>query len=362
MWVNPLNWAGANMLPYATYPGQAGGLMLGKIGSEFVVRASDTANQLTFPTFPTINQWTHVAVVRSGSTMSGYFNGTRVVTTTNTFSFTQSALSIGSEGQGSNYSGYLSNVRLVKGTAVYDPTLSTLSVPTAPLTAISGTSVLTCQSNRFKDNSTNNFAITRTGTPGVNRLSPFNLEYEYSKAVYGGSGYFTPANTSGLNAGTTLFNAMPSAFTMEAWVYPLSYGGSNSQYQNRPIMAKGVVYMNFGLNSSGNVMLYHYEGNAQRNNNSTAVAPLNAWSHIVASVSAGTITFYINGQSSGTGTWYGMAGDNTADYIGYHTENSGPQNYFDGYLSDVRYAKSIIYSSNFTPPTAPLSAVATTAL
>jgi hypothetical protein len=361
MWMYPLNWAASNMLPYATYPGQAGGLMIGKIGSEFVVRASDTANQLTFPSFPATNQWTHVAVVRSGSTLSGYFNGTRVVTTTNTFSFTQSALSIGSEGQGSNYSGYLSNVRLVKNTAVYDPTLSTLIVPVTPLTAISGTSVLTCQSNRFIDTSTNNFTFTLTGTPGVNKLSPFNLEYEYSTAVYGGSAYFTPTNSSGLNAGTTLFNSMPSAFTMEAWIYPLSYGGSASQYQNRPIMAKGVVYMNFGLTSSGALQLYHYEGNAQRTNASTTIVPLNAWSHVVASVSAGTITFYINGQSSGTATWYGISGNNTADFIGYHSEGSGSFNFFDGYLSDVRYAKSVIYSSNFTPPAVPISAVSTTA-
>jgi hypothetical protein len=106
--------------------------------------------------------------------------------------------------------------------------------------------------------------------------------------------------------------------------------------------------------------LYHYEGNTQRTNASTTIVPLNAWSHVVASVSAGTITFYINGQSSGTATWYGILGNNTTDFIGYHSENSGSFNYFDGYLSDVRYAKSVIYSSNFTPPTAPLSAVATT--
>lgn len=68
---------------------------------------------------------------------------------------------------------YISNYRFVKGTAVYDPTQTTYTVPTAPLAAISGTSLLTCQSpTTISDASTNNFTITNNGAT-ASSLSPF---------------------------------------------------------------------------------------------------------------------------------------------------------------------------------------------
>jgi len=99
-----------------------------------------------------------------------YLDGTRIVTSSSftvNDSNTGLPLNIGSENgaAGTFYDGYVSNARVVKGTAVYDPTLTTLTVPTTPLTAITNTSLLTLQSNRFIDNSTNAFAITASGTP-----------------------------------------------------------------------------------------------------------------------------------------------------------------------------------------------------
>ena len=111
----------------------------------------------------TTNQWTHIAVVKSGSTMTLYWNGVSKGsgTSTGTFSFNN----IGTYSAGSySFGGYLSNVRFVNGTAVYT---ANFTPPTTPLTAITNTSLLTCQSSYFKDNSSNNFTLTATGTPSV---------------------------------------------------------------------------------------------------------------------------------------------------------------------------------------------------
>jgi hypothetical protein len=178
-WINPSNWSETTMLVYGTYSvsQQTGGLMIGKVGSNFAVRAANVADQLTYATFPSTGVWTHVAVVRSGTVLSMFFNGTKVATVTNTYSFAQSDLSIGSENGGSEFAGYISNVRAVKGTAVYDPLASSITVPTTPLTAISGTSILlnTVSGAYSADGSTISAAPTvyTTAQPTWNQLSPF---------------------------------------------------------------------------------------------------------------------------------------------------------------------------------------------
>jgi hypothetical protein len=99
------------------------------------------------------NTWQHLAIVRISGIVYFYVNG---ALSTNT-SFTTNLTDIYARISGFTdsiadpyaYYGYLSNLRVVKGTAVYT---GNFAVPTAPLTAIANTSLLTCQSNRFIDN------------------------------------------------------------------------------------------------------------------------------------------------------------------------------------------------------------------
>ena len=107
------------------------------------------------------NAWTHVAYVKEGTGTNQaklYFNGSLVGTGTDPQDYAVNQLNrIGgqpwSPGIG-NFS--ISNYRVVKGTAVYT---SNFTAPTAPLTNISGTVLLCCQS------STDPFAATVT--PGT---------------------------------------------------------------------------------------------------------------------------------------------------------------------------------------------------
>jgi hypothetical protein len=189
-WIYPTSWAESTMLVYANYSATAstGGLMIGKVGSNFAVRAANVADQLTYGTLPTLNSWTHVVVSRSGTVLSLFYNGTQVATTTNSYNFIQSDLSIGSENAGSEFAGYISNVRAVKGTAVYNPSSSSITVPTAPLTAIPGTSFLlnTVSGSHCADTSTISAAPTvyTTAYPTWDQLSPFATGLGYKNRVY----------------------------------------------------------------------------------------------------------------------------------------------------------------------------------
>ena len=110
----------------------------------------------------TTGSWFYIALVRSSNTITLYVNGASKGTyaQSGTFGSATKSIYIGANTSLSAPSNsYISNVILIDGTA-------TTTVPTAPSTAVSGTSLLTCQSNRFKDNA-NNFTLTATGSPTV---------------------------------------------------------------------------------------------------------------------------------------------------------------------------------------------------
>ena len=169
-----------------------------------------------------INTWNHCAYVRSGTTGTLYLNGVSIATWTDNYNYSASVTSITiarrhTLNTGTQYlPGYLSNFRIVKGTAVYT---SAFTPPTTPLTAITNTVLLTCQSNRFVDNSSSAYTITVNGSPSVQAFQPFPGATTYSGTVLGGSGYFDGSGDY-LQAGTNSNLALGSGnFTIEGWHY-----------------------------------------------------------------------------------------------------------------------------------------------
>tara|TARA_R110002126_G_scaffold4425_1_gene23385 strand:+ start:1234 stop:1896 length:663 start_codon:yes stop_codon:yes gene_type:complete len=159
------------------FDGSINGLSLGLNASNQIAFGQSNVTFLaTDPAAATTGSWFHFVAVRSGTTLSLFKNGTRVATATNSTNFsTTVANRIGWNGVAAYFNGFLSNLRIVNGTAVYDPTLTTLTVPTAPLTAITNTSLLLlCNATPFVDTSVNAFTITNTGPVTYSSsVSPF---------------------------------------------------------------------------------------------------------------------------------------------------------------------------------------------
>jgi hypothetical protein len=135
------------------------------------------------------NVWNHFAVVRSGTVLSIYHNGTSVAAVTNTSSVSigSNGLTVGANGTSGvgSITGYMSNVRVVKGVAVYT---GAFTPPTAPLqatqpagtniAAITGTAtslLVSTVSGAYTADSSTNSAAANTNTTGIswNQLSPF---------------------------------------------------------------------------------------------------------------------------------------------------------------------------------------------
>jgi len=124
--------------------------------------------------------WNHVALVGSGGTNTLYVNGVSVASNALTPTVSNVPVNIGrqyGDNTAQTWNGYISNFRVVIGTAVYT---GAFTPPTAPLTAITNTKVLTCKSNKIVDSSSIGASFTITGTPSVNsNTSPFTI-YNYA--------------------------------------------------------------------------------------------------------------------------------------------------------------------------------------
>ena len=338
-----------------------------------IVRAFASGDVLTSATSLTLNTWNHVAIARSGSTLSMWLNGSRSNggTVSNSSSWSTTALYIGSSNSGTSLlTGYISNLRAVKGTAVYNPSSTTITVPTAALTAISGTSLLTCADNRFIDDSANNFAITLNGTPSVQRFNPFGTATAYSKSVIGGSGYFDGAGDYLSAANATALQLSASQFTIEGWFY-LTVGSTDNNEIVTQTSGTSDSNVNFiiRVTSANKLRFLVMSGATPTFIDSTVTITTNSW-HYFACVCDGSgagafLRMWVNGVYQTASSSFNASGINTntaATQVGAWTFSS---QYVTGYITDIRILKgTALYTgtSNITVPTAPLTAITNTSL
>ena len=311
-----------------------------------------------------IGKWTHFAYVRNSTATNQtfiYWNGTLAATGTINVDYdlaTRARLGgLDYVDASNNYGCLFSNYRLIKGTALYSG--STITVPTAPLTNITNTKLLTLQSNRFVDNSnnSNNSFTGNGGTTSIQPFSPFAPSSSYSSATKGGSGYFD-GDGDYLRLPTSNDFDFSGSFTIEAWIYVTDTSDSRTVLGTcGNIGGRNGIY--FGT-SGTNFIFFQYI------TNSTLIsAPMTTgqWNHVAGVRNGSVITLYINGTSVGSSTFSNsFSGDSAQGGVGGFYTN--PQTaYFLGYMSDLRVVNgTAVYTSNFTPPTAPLTAITNTKL
>jgi hypothetical protein len=317
-----------------------------------------------------LNTWTHAAIVRNGSgtnNITMYMNGVAANTGTYTTwpSPGNSTTYIGARnytGVLNYWPGYISNLRAVIGTSLYS---SNFTPSTSQLTAIANTTFLMAQSNRFiASNSTSN-SVTLTiggGTPQVQPFSPFIPTGAYSNTSVGGSMYNGSTASDGLvlSAYNTSTCRFTGDFTVECWFYMNNTTGYQTLFTHRtnsyvPIL----VWI-----ASGTLTLYMSSAGASWdiiNTQSLGTVTAGQWYHYALVRNGTAIKSYLNGVVVGAGATSSATLDSsTLPFRVGATTDSTPA-YFNGYISNVRMVNgTAVYTSGFTPPTSPLTAVANT--
>ena len=349
------------------------GLMVASLSQIYLQGNNNSQGYISFTS--ALNTWYHVAVIRSGTganSSSIYVNGVKYTPAGNgagnpTFASTNIGPYMGYGQVASSYAtGYISNVRVVKGTSVYGANPASITVPTAPLTAVTGTSILTLQTNvpqnnnQFFDTSTNNFTLTRYGNTTQGSFNPFVPTYPYSVATNGGSGYFDGTGDYIQMPNNAAINFGSGNFTVECWIWKSS--SVNAYGTLCMIGAGGSGFQGFTFEVSSTrgyawytqpspFILLNYNVNPDDS----------TWHHVAISRTGSTTTMFVDGISRSTYSGsYTIPSTGTTFTVGAEPT---PGSYYSGYISNLRLVKGTgLYTANFTPPTAPLTAVTNTSL
>jgi hypothetical protein len=316
--------------------------------------------------------WNHLVVSRvSGSTrmfLNGVQTGSTYTDATNYISNTNRPR-IGGNGDLTNpssfFSGYLSNLRILNGTGTTAPT-----VPTAPLTPITNTQLLTCQSNRFVDNSANAYAITSFADARTITYSPLYPPAAYLPQINGGAMFFDGSGDYLDVSGNSNLEFGTGDFTIEMFVYltGLNTGGSyGTLYSTNPINTFGNYPDLYLQPPTGGVTPYALVWLLNNTEVIRGTTPLKIgeWSHVVASRASGNTRLFLNGNQQGSTysdstNYLNPTGRPRIAGNGYHTVVSNITN-IAGYISNVRVLKGTGVTS-VTVPTAPLTPITNTQL
>ncbi|NBU71770.1 MAG: hypothetical protein EBS53_10045, partial [Bacteroidetes bacterium] len=191
-----------------------------------------------------------------------------------------------------NFTGYISDLRIIKGQAVYT---QNFQPPIAPLTTITNlngtTSLLTFNSNSFKDYSSNNHAINISTSPQYCRIlpvGPYKPLTVWSSTTNIGSVYFDSIG------GTRLSVSLPTSWqTLQCWIYFIPSGSDKTIFRTGTSSNSG--FASSYINSANELWFLSYA-----NYKSIVTLKPYSWIHIAIVRNNNTTTFYINGTSVNT--------------------------------------------------------------
>lgn len=146
-------------------------------------------------------------------------------------------------------------------------------------------------------------------------------------------------------------------YTLDLWVYAASWAswstGNIPCCIGRYNSGSATHYWSLGPMSDGKLRFRYWNGSEQLVT-STGTCPTNEWVHIAMTMSGNTIRLFINGVLDGSAAIVGTPQSASQGLaIGQYNNQC-----ITGWVDEVRITKGVArWTSNFTPPSAPISAI-----
>jgi hypothetical protein len=334
-----------------------------------------TIYRLSTAVFRDVSAWYHIvcAVDTTQGTATNriklWVNGSQITTfstennpTQNTdLGINQAAgHTIGREAGFASYQdGYLADIHFIDGQALTPSSFTETNATTGQLIpkAYSGSYGSNGWKLSFSDNSTAAALGTDSSSNG-NSWTVNNLTAGPAFTSNSWSGYFD--GTGDYLSLSSAFTLGTGNFTVEAWIKTSTASQKAEIWQNGSSLGSFVVSTNFNAGNAGTI----FGATTPPGSGwsvlfaSTSTLAANTWNHVAWVRSSGVITVYINGAASGTLS-------NSANSLSLSRIGAWPDPDYDlqGYISNLRVVVgSAVYTSGFTVPTTPLTAITNTSL
>jgi hypothetical protein len=325
---------------------QGGGFSTGNFqfrldNGKFYAQFSGASTYPLSTTTASANTWYHWAIVRSGSNLKMYINGTQegsTATYTNTFNANSTGFRIGAY-DSTTYpvQGWQDEIRISK-TARYT---TTFTAPTSAFTDDADTIMLLHAdgldtSTFFWDDATDTVSTRTARTFSVSGTAQLDTAYKQfgtaSLLLDGNSDFIYTTNKLGLQflAG--------SDFTIECWL--------------RIPNDSGDYYIFGGDGSNGDLMVRRVANNIRLGRDDVAFdatssnfTAANTWYHMAISRSGTSLKIFKDGTAIYSGTNnqnYPITNQFRIGYSGY--------GYYNGHVDEVRISDIARYTANFTAP------------
>lgn len=184
----------------------------------------------------------------------------------------------------------------------------------------------------------------------ANAVSTLNATYSTTGSgslYFNGSHYINyPSFTPALNTSTT--------WTVEGWFQVISY--PNGVFPIASVATPGGLSTIFQIQNDGSV--YYGIGGGSFISSSTGLVTTGVWYHIAYVRNGSNLNVYLNGTSVLSTASAATYSQNASAWV----VGLSYTNYASGYISNLRYVNSALYTASFTPPTAPLQAISGTQL
>ena len=264
------------------------------------------------------NRWYHLAYVRNGSNLDVYVDGKKGTTrTARNLNNSSAVFCIGSSTDNvDGFNGFISNFRLVKGTAVYT---ANFTPPKAPLTNVTNTKLLCCQSNTSAiEGAVKPGTITAVSSAAATNFNPFTTDINtvrgqetgyptWNPLCKGSSVTLSNGNLTATKSGSGYYSVVTTMTTptFGKWYYEVE---SNVSGNNLVI---GIAREDFNQGSTLVRFLDHdplgyiyraTDGYKSNNNSDSSYGDSYTAGDVVGvglDLDAGTLTFYKNGVSQG---------------------------------------------------------------